>query len=175
MRYFILRQSKLLYKPLEVYGLDTSYYKYNMNEADFARLPEYLVSYFKNSADCEIPEIITQPTLMVSADVKKLLLLYDDSLAFKGVQVFSDNIEERFAKSYWTFLPKAADCLHRDCEMLPNGEFPKLILDKTKIPSLDIFKVGNITSNLIILSLPVAESILRRNWFGIALEEIEIR
>lgn len=175
MRYYILRQSKQLYKPLQVYGLDTSYYKHNMNEADFERLPEYLVSYFKNSKDTEIPEIITQPTLMVSADIKKLLLLYDDSIPFKGVQVFSDNLEERFAKSYWTFLPKTVDCLHEDCQMLPNGEFQTLILDKTKIPAQDIFKVGNITSNLIILSLPVAESILRRNWFGVALEEVEMR
>lgn len=175
MRYFLLSQSTKMVKPLVIDGLDPKYYKYNIaTEADWERIPDAIVAYFQNSPMCEVPAVIKQPTLMISNDMKELFQLYDPSIEGKGIQVFSNKIEDRLAYLYWVIKCTTADCLHESCEIYPNGMVKEIKLKQERIPDVPIFKIGSILQNTLIVNFPVAESILRRNWMGVALEEIKV-
>lgn len=48
------------------------------------------------------------------------------------------------------------------------------ILDREKLPKADIFKVGGIKVHKVIVTLPVAESLLRRSIYGMSLKEVKV-
>jgi hypothetical protein len=173
-----MSQSKTVVEPLDIIGLDTNYYKSNLSKKDFEKIPNMMVAYFSDKEDLEFPDIINRPTMLISNDLKKLFKLYDEEIEFKGVQLYSDNLMEEkniTACLYWTFMPAECECFHKDSEKYPTGTIKRLILDKEKLIHKDIIKIEGLLENKIIVSLPVAESILRRNMYGIGLEEIEIR
>ena len=174
MRYFLLTQSEQLIKPLVVDGLDPAYYPHNISDKDWERIPDVIVAYFQNSPACEPSVVLRQPTMLLENQLKELLVLYDPSIQCKAIQVFSNNIEERLGYLYWVVKCQEADCLHEDTKVYPNGMVEEIILDKEKIPESPVFKVGSIAQNTLVISLPVAESILRRNWLGIGFKELNV-
>lgn len=50
----------------------------------------------------------------------------------------------------------------------------KLVLDRRKIRGKAIFRVGGLLEYKVAVSLPVAESILRRRPYGVSLQRIEV-
>ena len=52
-----------------------------------------------------------------------------------------------------------------------------LIIDKSKMRNLDIFRIAKdgVSENLVVVSLALAESISRRNAYGVIFERIEVR
>lgn len=174
MRYFLVNQSEQLTKPLVIDGLDPQYYKYNISPEDWERIPPVIVSYFKNYANVEPSEVLKQPTLMIGNKMKELFQLYDSTLEFKGIQVFSDKIEDRLGYLYWIVKCEEADCLHESCNIYPNGMVEEIRLKHAKLPPKPIFKIGSIVQNTLVVNFPVAESILRRNWLGVGLKEIKV-
>lgn len=65
--------------------------------------------------------------------------------------------------------------MHKDAIVAPNGSISKLILDKNRMNGEDIMIIDGVPEKITIVSLAVAESIMRRNMFGIDFQEIEIR
>ena len=53
--------------------------------------------------------------------------------------------------------------------------YKKIVLDKEKIQEKKIFRIKEISKNLVVVRLDVAESILRRKPKGICLERLEVR
>lgn len=174
MRYFLVNQSEQLINPLVIDGLDPQYYKYNISDKDWERIPNVIVAYFKNSPYVESSEVLNAPTLLIGNKMKELFALYDNTLEFKAIQVFSDKIEDRMGFLYWVLKCKEVDCLHESCKVYPNGMVEEIRLEHSKLPKEPIFKIGSIVQNTLVVSFPVAESILRRNWLGVGLKEIEV-
>lgn len=175
MRYFLLSQSDSLVKPIVIDGLDPQYYKYNITEKDWERIPDMIVAYFQNSMECEVSAVLKQPTLMIDNEMKQLFELYDSKLDFKGIQIFSNKIEDRLGYLYWVVKCPEAECLHETSKVYANGMLEEIVLDRTKLPDRPVFKIASVMQNTMIVNLPVAESILRRNWLGIGLKEVAVR
>lgn len=177
MEYFLLRQSKELVNPIKVLGTDPDRYVPAMSHQDFKALEKVSVAYVKYEPGQEIPDILSHPTYMVSDEIRKVLHMYDERISFKAVQVFPDRKEyiKEAAKVYWVYDCVMEDCLHPDTVVLPNGELEQIILDRRRVRGRDIFRVKGTLENRLLLSLAVAESILRRNLYGIGLEKVEIR
>lgn len=174
MRYFLLHQREGIKHPLVIDKLEAANYPYNITGKDWEKIPEMAVAYFKNSAVVEVPEILKLPTMMLGNALVELLLLYEPELQYKGITVFSDNIEDKLGYLYWVIQCKEAECLHESCKVYPNGMVEEIKLDGSKIPDAPVFKIGGIVQNTLIVNFSVAESILRRNWYGIGLTEVEV-
>ena len=177
MHLFSLKQSPKVKNPITLYKYDSSRYHYNMSYEEVKNISKLAVAYYTNYEDIEYPAIIHKPAYMVDDTLKKLLKLYDDELIFKGLHVYDDRLDETNVQmhKYWALGVRSYLCVHQDVQFYPNGSMEKLILQKDKIPKRDIFKVGGIQEERIIISEVVVESILRRHMYGIYVEEIEIR
>lgn len=177
MEYFILKQSEDVVNPIKVFGVDMDNYTAAMTHQDFKQLKRSKVAYAEYSRSYETPDILSHPTYMVSDTVRRVLHMYDDNISFKSIQVFptlqKDLMEA--TRTYWVYDCIMEDCLHKDAVILPNGEIQEIILDKTKVKGRDIFRVKGTLDNKLIISLAVAESILRRNVYGIMLEKVRIK
>ena len=174
MRYFELRQGQHVHNSIKLLWAIKDIYKYNPTKDEFDAFPNMQVGYYDYDDRVEIPDVLESDTFFVSDEVKHVLAMYDDELAFKGVQVYPFGMKSDLVPTYWTFFPKEIICLHREVKCLPNGEIEELILDSSKTPKEDIFKVAGIDVHRIIVSLPVAESLLRRKMFGISLKEVKV-
>ena len=136
-------------------------------------LEDYSIGYYERKG-IETTDLLTAPLFMVSEEIKELMRLYDESILFKGIQLFSKD-SEYVPALYYAVCPFRADCLHKDVRINPNGTVNEVVLDKTRIPKRDIFQIDGLVQQKIVVSLRVAVSLLRRSLYGIGLKEIQVR
>ncbi len=176
MHLFSIRQSESVKNPIKIIGYDPQLYHYNMTKDEVRALPKLAVGYYSDHENLEFPAIIHEPIFMVDNTLKKLLKLYEREMIFRGLHVYDDKLDEKNVKmhSYWAMGVTSHMCVHPDVKRLPNGSVEKLILHQDMVPQKDVFKVGGIMEERIIISEAVVESILRRHMYGISIQEVEI-
>lgn len=175
MEYFELQQSKNVRNPVTIMKLDRKKYNYEMKRKDFEALDKLKVAYFSGRETEEICDILTDPAWMVSDELRRVLKLYDKTLEFKGVQLFpTSEFSDRYPV-YWIPGFEETDCLHGSTEKYDNGMLKRLVLDERKIGERSVFRIGGLLEYKIAVTLPAAESILRRRLYGVSLRRIEVR
>lgn len=175
MRYFELRQAKYIHNPIKIQLARKGQFKYNMTKEQFEALKDVTVGYYDYDERVEMPDVLEGDTIFVSNELKKVFTMYDDSISYKGLQVYPFGMVENVVPLYWCFYMNSVECLHESVKIYPNGDIEEVILDRSKIPQLDIFKVESTATHRIIVTLAVAESILRRKMYGVSLKEVMVR
>lgn len=174
MEYFELSQSPKVENPIVLTGLDRDVYCYAMSQKNFEALDRLKAAYFSGSEQEEICDILTEPTFMVSDGLKRLLAMYEKEMEFKGVQVFPKTEGCEQYPMYWIPCFPEIDCFHESSIINDNGMISSLVLDKEKIEGQHIFRLSGCLEYKVAVSMPVAESILRRRFYGIGLKKLEV-
>lgn len=174
MDYFELYQSEKVENAIHIINLDSSQYTYSMKEEDFHALDKLKVAYYSGRDVEELCDILKEPTFLISNDIKRLFELYDSDIEYKGVQLFSTADENPTHPLYWVGKFEMLDCLHKNTKKYGNGMLQELVLDKDKIIGKSIFRVGGLLEYKLIIALPVAESLLRRRFYGIGLRRVKV-
>lgn len=172
-KYFSLSQSNRLTRPPELLGLPDTY-TYRVGKEQFEELDDLIVAYFYHQKKPEFGAVLHQPTYLLGDELKLLFSKYDPTLVCKGIQLYA--MEEECHEHYLYWVPNfvQTSCLHGKAEFYPNGMCKKIRLKRFHIPDAPFFQLQDTLENKIIITLPVAESILRRHLYGIQLEEIEV-
>ncbi|MGN6714334.1 hypothetical protein [Anaerocolumna jejuensis] len=174
MDYFELFQSEKVENAVELMGLNKNQYSYSMKEEDFSALDKLKVAYYSGRDTEEVCDILKEPTYLISNEIKRLFELYDKSIEYKGVQLFSTAGENTKSPLYWVADFPMPECMHESSGKYDNGMLKELVLDRKKIRGLDIFRVAGLLEYKIIVSLPVAESLLRRRLYGIGMRKVKV-
>lgn len=174
MEYYELFQNKKVENPIEIMGLESTQYCYDMTREDFEALDKLKVAYFSGREFEEICDILTTPTYLVSDQLKKVLEMYEKEIHFKGVQLFPTAKEGRQYPLYWVPQFPELEALHKDTVIHDNGIAAKLVLDGSKIGDRQIFRIAGLLEYKVVISMPVAESILRRRFYGVGLRKLEV-
>lgn len=174
MKYFQMKQGSKLKNVIELRWLKKQPFSYQINQEKFEQLAKLQIAYYTCRKEIEIPDVLEHPTFMVSETVKHVMTMYEEETRFKGIQLYPTEYEKKTAPMYWIPCIEEVSCLHDSGRIAPNGTVLELVLDQARLPDLNIFKVGDILENRIIVSLPVTESILRRNPYGVDFEEVKI-
>ncbi len=156
-------------------GIDPKVYCYKMDQAGFEGLENVQIAYYTHNESSEICDILQKPTFLVSDKIKRLLSLYDGTIAFKAVQLFATVATDKTAPLYWVPCLEILECLHPATTKYDNGFIKQLVLEKAAIEGKAIFRVGGLLEDKVIISLSVAESLLRRGLYGIGLQKVEVR
>jgi hypothetical protein len=117
------------------------------------------------------PEVLETPLYMVSETIRRVLELHDDHIVCKEVTMA--NLPKQTIKHYAVLLTDRIECLHDSTELYPDGSVKKLVLDRSKIGDRRVFRVKGISAPYIIVSLDIAESVLRRNCFGVKFSHVD--
>ena len=174
MEYFELCQSAKVENAIEIMGLDSQKYCYAMSQADFEALDKLKVAYFSGREFEEICDVLISPTFLISDAMKKIMELYEKGSRFKGIQIFPTSEESKQYPLYWIPSFPEVNCLHRNTVILDNGMVEKLVLDRKRIGKHRIFRLPGLLEYKVIVSMPVAESILRRRMYGVELQKLEV-
>ncbi len=181
MEYFELFQSGAVENPVRITGVDFEPYRRacavqnNPAGGDFDVLDDMKAAFFSGQESEEICDILEDPVFLISENLKAVFEMYDKDIRFKAIQLLPVAEESGLYPLYWVPRIAAADCLHRESAIQDNGMVSRLVLDGAKMMGSHIFCVGGILEYKVVISLPVAESILRRRMYGIGIRRAEVK
>lgn len=105
----------------------------------------------------------------VSDDFKELLDLYTDNLT--AFPVFITDKNQKGQKVYWRIDIELVDCVVKE----PNMSYSNLTLYKSKLDSKHIFRIAFEKQEYLIVSLNLAETILRKEPSGIRFLPVKLK
>ncbi len=169
MRYFELAPDPEISNPIQLQKIDKGRYKNGLTEEEFRAVPDLEVGYFQNSSEIEILDILQEPAFLISDTVKRVFALYEPEMLFRGIQLFAREQEDMTAPLYWLPWIPQIECLSAESRKYANGMLEKLVLCLSEPMEHEIFRVAGIMEHKVIISMAVAESLLRRKVSGFRL------
>lgn len=170
MKYYRMSQDKKIQNGIcfmefptqQVVEFDSSYEKV---------MKKSVTLHVKDNNHTTFPEVIEAPCFMVGEEIYKVIHMYEPDIIFTTAVFKCNESKEIFI--YKIGLIDRNDCLHENTEFYKDNSLKRLVLDKKKLEGRHITRIKGITPGDIIVSMAVAESVLRRNCIGVRFEEIE--
>lgn len=175
MEYYLMKQMEV--NPIKYVLLKKEQYEYLLTKENFEKMPDISIGYYEYAKDVELPDMMVRPTFMVNETIKNVIAMYDETVTFKTLTFLPNAMDEMKEKSKSYAIPnlRRFDCLHEESVVLPEGTIKSLIIDSKKIPNADIFQIKNTVQNKVLVSLRLAESISRRNVYGIEFQKVQVK
>lgn len=172
--YFWLKPDAALSNPIRIFHFAVEGPASTGMAIDPEKIPKHQVAYFEYSPQLEICDVLFQPTLLIENKLKRLWSLYEPKMKFKSVQVFANDPAIDVSPLYWSPMLRTVDCVDAKTKTYPNGMLENLVVQFRSIQTHQIFRVGGLLEQVIIISLPVAESMLKRTRTGFELVPVEL-
>lgn len=169
MKYFCMSQEKKILHEIRLETFPTKE-RANFTKQDADKLAESTMLYTIENENSIYTDIIEAPLYMVSETISHVVTMYDPSVITKRVSLV--NREKKTLRKYQLLLLEPIDCLHESSEFYPDKTVKRFILDKEKVKGQEIFQVAGVDRMDVIVSLNIAESVLRRDVFGVQFQEI---
>lgn len=154
--------------------IDKTMYAVGAPRSQFQRVPDMSVSYFPNSPDLEKPDILYQPAFLVSDRLKRLLAKYNPRMQFKGIRCYPEDFDDPESLLYWWPDIGKVDCISKMTEKNPNGTIRHLVVQPGKMKGSPILMVDGTIETIILVSMELAESMLRRGIWGVEYVPVEM-
>jgi hypothetical protein len=172
MEYFVLEQDRRIVDAVVPVGIDIphqAFKRLNIEVQD-----ELSVQYYvKDNPHIEYVDFIERPIPLVTDGVKEVFERYEPQMFFKPV-VLADPKRMR-QDLYWLVIPELLDCLSPWSEFQKNGTLKRLVIDPIKVGKTNVFRIADTIEEQLLVSLHVAESLLRRGFCGIHMKRVEIQ
>lgn len=172
MRYFFITQDTGLPDGIQFRDFDIKGKSMIFTKADSERLNDSTALYLSGTGKEARPDLIQRPVPMFSRRLKEIVDAYESGLIFKDVVLIHK--ENNLQYDYVQILMDELEVLSERCEWYPNRTLKKLVLDTGKIGSHHIFFLKGSFRKDPVISLPLAESLMRRRVTGICFEEVEV-
>lgn len=172
MRYFFIKQDIELPNSIKYRDFDITGGSHLFLPSDSDRLNDVTVLYLAGDGKEARPDFIQRPVNMFSSRLKDILEAYESSLIFKDVILIHK--ENSIQYNYVQALIEQLEVVSEKTEYYPNQTIKKLVLDSSKIGYHQMFLLAGEHRKDPIVSLPLAESLLRRRITGICFQEVEV-
>lgn len=172
MRFFTIEQDKSLPDQIRFRDFDICGPRHIFYKEDGENLQESTMMYLEKDSGEAAPDFIQSPVYLVSDKVKKVFDVYEDDMVFKTV-----TITHKERKTIWIYhhlLLERFNAFSEETEFYTNGSIKRLVLDPVKIGEHKVFLLNDKRFPNPLVSLEVAESLMRRNVMGIVWKEVEV-
>lgn len=173
MRYFFITQDKNLPGSIQYRDFDVNGSRHVFSKEDSEQLNSVVAMYLTGDGKEARWDFLQHPVTMFEARFRDILDAYEPGLFFQDVVLIHK--ENSLQYRYVHTLMDQLDVVGSQTEYYPNGTVKHLVLDREKIGRHNLFLLkGNLRKDPIV-SLPLAESLLRRKPIGICFEEVEVQ
>lgn len=170
MKYYIMKQDKRIQNPIrfrefpkgETEEFDSSY---------ISKMKRSVTLHGMDDGHTICGDVLESPCYMVSNDVYHVIQMFDQDTAFSNVVV---QLQRSDMKIYKVLLTDRIGVLHESTEYHKDKSLKKLVLDQKKIADKQIFRIAGISPNYVVVSMTIAEAIIRRGLEGILFEEVQV-
>lgn len=172
MRFFTIEQDKALQDQIRFRDFDINGPRHIFYKEDRDEIQESTMMYLTKDSGEAAPDFIQSPVYLVSDQVKKVFDVYEDDMVFKTVTIAHKERETIWV--YHHLLLERLDAFAEETEFYTNGSIKRLVLDPEKIGDHKVFLLNDKRFPNPLISLEVAESLLRRKVMGIIFKEVEV-
>lgn len=166
MKYFMISQDKALSNVIAPEKLDGSLYRDDASKKEFDAVQNMVVTYFDNSQELEKPDILYAPAFLVSDRLKKLLRAFDPKMKCKGIRCYPHEVEDPEALLYWWLWIPRVSCLSEQTVRYPTGLVKHSVAVESRLRGYPILMVEGTIETMVLVSLELAEAMLRRGMWG---------
>lgn len=169
MEYFLFttgKETKQLYSS----EIDSLVPQRLLTKEKAEKLPHTSIVFIPPVGDEKYPDLITRQACLISDGIKELFRKYDKTIVFRAVQLIDKDTGKQLL--YWIMGLDEVVCLSDRAQFYPNKTIKKLVLNEDKIQNKAIFMLGGILEKYIVVRLDVAESLLRRPFYGVEFQPI---
>lgn len=172
MRYFFIKQDMELPCAIQYRDFDINEGRHVFSRQDAKRLNDSVVLYLKGSGREARWDLLQCPVTMFDERFREILEAYEPGLFFQDVVLIHK--ENALQYQYVHTLMEQVDATSDKTEYYPNGTVKRLVLDHRKIGRHHLFLLEGNHRKDPIVSLALAESLLRRQPVGVCFEEAEV-
>jgi len=165
MQYFILKQDPRVNGPKVPANIAYSPLKRIFSIEEAMAFPVH------NKTDWEYPAVIERPIYLVDSAVKAVLSRYNKKMVWNAVML--NDLEKAEQHIYWLMGVPFVSCVSKQSTFHADKSIKNLVLDESEINHRSIFKVDGLLEQYLVVSLNVAESLLRREIYGIELTAVQ--
>lgn len=140
-----------------------------LNKENAYRIKDTIITHVAPDPDNEFSDYIEFPAILINSKMENIIRLYQPDIIMKTVIVASTTFDKY--KIYKLLLPNILACAAEESTYYKDRTIKNLVLDKEKTNNNKIFLVEDYQRQLIV-TLEVAESILRRRPIGLELKKI---
>lgn len=173
-QYFQLKEDDSLSMPIRIFHFAVEGDYTEGKPIDPENVPKHQVAYFEYSPQVEICDVLFRPILLVKSELKKLWQRYEPGMKCKGVQVFANDTRINVAPMYWCPMIDAVSCMDVGTQWHPDRSMKHLVLQFRAVQGRHIFQVAGLSERITVVSLPVAESMLKRGATGFQLQAVDL-
>ncbi len=173
MRYFFIAQDKELAGGIQYRDFDINGSHHLFSKEDKDQLHSVVAVYLAGDGKEARWDFLQHPVTMFSKRFKDILDAYEPDLFFQEVVLIHK--ENSLQYRYVHTLMDQLDVISSQTEYYPNGTVKRLVLDSNSIGHHNLFLLKGNHRKDPIVSLPLAESLLRRKPIGIRFEEVEVQ
>ncbi len=172
MRYFWITQDLSLPCQIQYRDFDIRGGRHLFRKEDQEKIKDMVPLFLSGSGREVRPDFIQRPVIMFSDRLKEILTAYEPELVFKSVVLIHK--ESGLQYRYVHVLMDCVDGLSEKSQWYPGGMEKHLVLKGEKAAGHHLFLLKGVQRKDPLISLPMAESLLRRKVTGICLEEAEV-
>lgn len=173
MRYFFITQDRNLPGAIQYRDFDINGNRHLFSKEDSSQLDNVVPIYLAGDGRETRWDFLQHPVTMFSKRFKDVLEAYEPELFFQEVVLIHK--ENSLQYRYVHTLMDQLEAVGSRTEYYPNGMVKRLVLDAGAVGRHNLFLLNGNQRKDPIVSLPLAESLLRRKPIGICFEEVEVR
>ena len=144
-----------------------------MSLENASNIADINVGFARSQRPLDYVDVLDRQLFLVSEEVKKVFSIYERSLQFKTVCILN-NLDGSSCNYYAPLFVKV-DCLPDEYKAVRNrNKLENLIIKVGAAEDHSVFKIAGIDTDIIIIRLDVAESLLRRNIRKLTLERVQL-
>lgn len=172
MRYFFITQDKNLPGAMQYRDFAVNKNRHVFSKEDSSQLENTVVLYLAGTGKEARWDFLQYPVIMFSRRFREVLDAYESELFFQEVVLIHK--ESAVQYRYVHTVMEQLNAVSNQTQYDSNGMIKHLVLDREVIEQHNLFLLKGNQRKDPIVSLPLAESLMRRNPVGIRFEEVEI-
>ena len=171
MEYFRLRQDErqpygIIFKGFHDIPNAMEAVKGNANLLD-----DMTVVFVTSSKYNWYPAVLSRQLFMYKESVKQTVDIYCPNLEYRHFCILDK--KNRIYEYYYIPILEAFNCMSESSEYnLDKSIIKKIVLKREVLPEASVFRLGEVKDQVVIVTLAVAESLIRRNIDGIQLQRV---
>lgn len=170
-KYFWLKQDRREQAGVYLPTLNDLLSMQDLATQNYSSLKKSLVIKVKPSKYNLYPDVLDQQMFLVKKWLRDLFLIYQPKMVFHTIYLM-DDVHRILEPYYLPELPKI-NCLHSESVAnLDYSVISELHIHSNAVKKEDLFQIANIRTCTPVISVALAESILRRNPNGLLIEKI---
>lgn len=168
MEYFQLELDPRIHDAMRPVGLGKVLTPERLSGSRQDELKEMRLQFeIEEQGSLTFTDFIGYPVPLLSDALKRLIKVYDPSVP--AFQIGLIDTKRQKQELYWLLLPPKVRCLSGDSRYSADGRLQEAVLDQGMLDGSPLIRVEGAPDNWMYVHLGLAESMLRRDFYGIKL------